>query len=91
MLVDSMCGAFSQAWHSKMNCLTLQRECMLHLCDVGLQEKDLRTQHTLQLDAVHLRLQTILAKKDATIQALKAELEAALLNMQQLEEEDESS
>ena len=57
----------------------------------GLQEKELRAQHALQLDAVHFKLQTVLAKKDATIQALKSELDAALINLQQLEEDDESS
>lgn len=48
----------------------------------------MKAQHALQLDAVHLKLQTVLAKKDATIAALRAELTAAVATMQELEREE---
>jgi hypothetical protein len=41
-----------------------------------------QAQHALQLDAVHVRLQGVLAKKDATIAALRAELDATVLQLQ---------
>jgi hypothetical protein len=44
----------------------------------------IQAQHALQLDAVHLKLQGVLAKKDATIAALRAELDATMMQLQQV-------
>jgi hypothetical protein len=47
----------------------------------------LKAQHASELDAVHMRLQGVLAKKDATIAALRAELNATVMRLQLTEEE----
>jgi hypothetical protein len=42
----------------------------------------IQAQHALQLDAVHVKLQGVLAKKDATTAALQAELDATVMQLQ---------
>ncbi|WIA20048.1 hypothetical protein OEZ85_005913 [Tetradesmus obliquus] len=42
----------------------------------------IQAQHALQLDAVHVKLQGVLAKKDANIAALRAELDATMMQLQ---------
>jgi len=52
-----------------------------------MQERELRTQHALELDAVHSKLRNVLAKKDATISALRSELDATVVRWQQTGDE----
>jgi hypothetical protein len=47
------------------------------------QEAELQAQHAAELDAVHTRLQEVLARKDVTIAQLKAELDCTLTQLQQ--------
>ncbi|WIA40340.1 hypothetical protein OEZ86_013707 [Tetradesmus obliquus] len=47
-----------------------------------LEVCQIQAQHALQLDAVHVKLQGVLAKKDATIAALRAELDATMMQLQ---------
>ncbi|KAF6258264.1 hypothetical protein COO60DRAFT_1139263 [Scenedesmus sp. NREL 46B-D3] len=54
---------------------------------VAMREQDakvcqIQAQHALQLDAVHVKLQGVLTKKDASIAALGAELDATLMQLQ---------
>jgi ABC-type transporter Mla subunit MlaD len=48
-----------------------------------MQEAQLRAQHTAELDAVHARLQEVLARKDEANQQLRAQLNATLAQLQQ--------
>lgn len=51
--------------------------CQLPL-PLPLQERELRTAHAKELDAVATRLSGVLARKDATIAALRTELDVTL-------------
>jgi hypothetical protein len=55
---------------------------MLYVWHALLQVCQIHAQHALQLDAVHVKLQGVLAKKDATIAALRAELDATMMQLQ---------
>jgi hypothetical protein len=55
---------------------------VLHVWHTLLQVCQIQAQHALQLDAVHVKLQGVLAKKDATIAALRAELDATMMQLQ---------
>jgi len=55
---------------------------MCDLCRV-LQAAELRSQHAAELDALHLRLQDVLARKDGTIAQLQSDLNATLAKLQQ--------
>lgn len=51
------------------------------------QEAELRAQHAAELDAVHARLQGVLARKDDTINQLRTQLDATLAQLQQATQE----
>lgn len=48
-----------------------------------MQEAELQSQHAAELDALHLWLQGILARKDGTIAQLQSDLNATLAKLQQ--------
>lgn len=54
----------------------------MSFCVDPQQECQLKAQHALELDAVHVKLQGVLAKKDATIAALRSEVETTMLKLQ---------
>jgi hypothetical protein len=53
----------------------------------GAQEVQLQVQHAAEMDAVHKRLHEVLARKDATITELRAELESTLAQLHQATQE----
>lgn len=53
----------------------------------ALQVRELKAQHTLELDAVQTRLRAVLAKKDVLIAQLKARLTAVEQLMQRQQDE----
>mgnify|MGYP001810867692 CR=1 FL=1 len=55
----------------------------LSLAPLPRQEAQLRVQHAAELDAVHARLQEVLARKDEANQQLRAQLDATLAQLQQ--------
>ena len=48
-----------------------------------VQESELQAQQAAELDALHCRLQGVLARKDATIAQLRADLDCTLARLQQ--------
>jgi ADP-ribosylglycohydrolase len=67
-----------------MHCRCLACSAAAAAC---LQEAELQAQHAAELDAVHTRLQEVLARKDVTISQLKAELDCTLAQLQQATQE----
>lgn len=71
--------------HLAMHYACHSHALLLHL--PLLQEAQLQAQHAAELDAVHGRLQEVLARKDVTIAQLRAELDSTLAQLQQATQE----